>query len=462
MRLPPTLAILFAALLLLWPALWNGWPLIFSDTPDYLWVWTAPPWFRPIRPPAYGWLIGPLHQARSLWPVVAAQALLTSWLMWLAARGVGLGPWHFLGIAAVLAALSGAPWFASWVMADALTAPMVLAAVLLAIGALSRAETLAVWLVLAASASVHLTHLPTLVAIIAALALFRLFWRAAPVRWRGLALCLAALAVAPTVNLAANRLSHGEARLAFGSSLFLGARLVGDGLLQAYLAAHCPIDGVTLCDDLPDLVADSDHFLWNPGSPVWRDRNFFRLENELAALNGRILAESWPSLLRLGLERGLRQLVTARVGTDLSVRVNEDRALLARLVIPRFTEALGEEAGAGLARARQTSEEIARAWPAVIAGPLSLAAVPLLLLWLTFGPAGGRSRVAVLAIAALAASVANALAVGLGGAVHDRYAARLMWLFPFALALLAAAACSRPPPRAGDGARPRLGSRLQG
>ena len=461
MRLPVPLAIAVSAVLLLWPALWNGWPLIFSDTADYLWVWTQPEWFRPIRPPAYGWLIGPLHQGRTLWPVVAAQALLTAWLMWLLARRAGLTPAAFVAVVAAVALVTGAPWFASWVMADALSAPMVLAAVILALGGLYRLEAFSAWLALIAAAAVHLTHLPALAALIAALLLLRLAWRGAPVRLAGLGAILAALVIAPALNLAANRVAHGEARLAFGSSVFLGARLVGGGLMQRWLAAHCPLPGVTLCGDRDALVADSDHFLWNPGSPVWRDRNFFRLEAELAAINPRVISAHWPEFVAGGLARAARQLVTARVGTDLSVRVNEDRALLARLVIPRFAEALGPAAGEALARARQTNEEIARVWPAVVAGPVSFAALPLLVFAFALSAAARHSPVAVCAVAALAAAIGNAVAVGMGGAVHDRYAARLMWLFPFALALLVALRFSRrvPPLPADD--RPRLRGRAR-
>jgi len=461
MRLAASASVLVTAALLLWPAFWNGWPLIFSDTADYLWVWTQPEWFRPIRPPAYGWLIGPLHKGVSLWPVVAAQALLTAWLMWLLARRVGLGPRAFLSVATVVAALSGAPWFVSWVMADALSAPMVLAAVLLALGGVSRLEAFGLWLVLLASAAAHLTHLAALAALFGALGLLRLCSGRPQVRFVGLGAILAALVLAPAVNLAANRLAHGEARLAFGSSVFLGARLVGDGLMQRWLDAHCPlaadpIGRVTLCDDREALVADSDHFLWNPSSPVWRDTNFFRLEAELSALNPKVIAEFWPEFVANGLARAARQLVTARVGTDLSLRVNEDQALLARLVIPRFAETLGERAAAALAEARQTNEEIARCLPAVVAGPVSLAAAFALCLLLLLAPSARASPVAALAFGGFAAALGNALAVGLGGAVHDRYAARLMWLAPFALALLVAAALSRRsrPLRGDDPPRP--------
>jgi hypothetical protein len=454
--MPVALAIPLAATLLIWPALWNGWPLVFSDTADYLWIWTTPG-LRSIRPPAYGWLIGPLHLGRTLWPVIAAQALLIAWLLWLMLRRGGLGTgWMLLGIAATLAVATGAPWFASWVMADALTAPMILAAALLALGGLGRIEAVAVWLALTASAAVHLTHLPTLAAIIAVLAAIRLWQRDIGVIWSGLAAGLLALVAAPMVNLVANWLSTGTATLAFGSSLFLGARLVGDGLMQAYLSAHCPDPAWTLCADIAALPRDSDAFLWSPDSVVWRDRDFFRLEGELAALNPRVIASHLGEFVLNGLRRGLDQLVTARVGTDLSVRVNEDQQLLVRVVIPRFADALGPAAGQALDAARQTNEEIAGTLPARIAGTVSLLAVPVVALWFALDRAARRSPVAIVALAVAAAALANAFAVGLGGAVHDRYAARLMWLFPLVLAMLVALRLSRrePRPRAVDPPRP--------
>jgi hypothetical protein len=456
MRLPIPLAILASAMLLLWPAFWNGWPLIFSDTADYLWVWTQPPWFRTIRPPAYGWAIVPLHLGATLWPVIAAQALLTAWLIRLVLRRAGLkSGWHLLGVSAALALVSGAPWFASWVMADAMTAPMVLAGVALALGGLHRAEAIGAWLVLLIGAASHVTHLPVLAAMLAILLLARIVRRDAAVSFPGLAAGLAALVLAPTINIVANWLDYGEPVIAFGSSMFLGARLIGDGLMQDYLTAHCPNPAWSLCADIARLPRDSDVFLWGPDSVVGAD--FFRLDPELADLNPRVILAYWREFLWNGLVRAAHQLVTAEVGTDLSVRVNEDRALLARLVIPRFENALGPEAAAALDAARQTNEEIARMPLARLAGPVSLAAACVVWVWLALDRRAGHAPIALLALATTVAVLANAITVGLGGAVHDRYAARLMWLFPLILAMLVADALSRrvQSPRAEDPRLPR-------
>ena len=114
--------------------------------------------------------------------MIAAQALLTVWLIRLVLRRAGLGDgWHLLGVSAALALLSGVPWFASWVMADAMTAPMVLAGVALALGGLGRVEGIGAWLALLVGAASHVTHLPVLPAMLAVLLLVRIVWRAAPV-----------------------------------------------------------------------------------------------------------------------------------------------------------------------------------------------------------------------------------------------------------------------------------------
>ncbi|MEE3502697.1 hypothetical protein [Acidiphilium acidophilum] len=83
------------AALMLWPALHNGFPLIFSDTGTYISQamefhlgWD--------RPPFYSFFILALDWGRSLWPPVLAQCLATSWLIrrtqLMVVPGAGLGP----------------------------------------------------------------------------------------------------------------------------------------------------------------------------------------------------------------------------------------------------------------------------------------------------------------------------------------------------------------------------------
>ncbi len=73
-------AIPAAAGLLLWPAAWNGYPIVFADTGTYL-SQAIHRYLGWDRPPFYSLFMLPLHATVSTWPVIVAQALLTVWMV---------------------------------------------------------------------------------------------------------------------------------------------------------------------------------------------------------------------------------------------------------------------------------------------------------------------------------------------------------------------------------------------
>ena len=92
-------AIALVALMLCWPAFCNGYPLLFPDSLEYLGAGHgitlvlrgkyAPTWmFFSIRSEMYAAGIFLLDHQVTLWPVAAAQALLTAWVVWLVVRSV--------------------------------------------------------------------------------------------------------------------------------------------------------------------------------------------------------------------------------------------------------------------------------------------------------------------------------------------------------------------------------------
>jgi len=439
--LPFAAAVAAAAALLLWPALFNGHPLIFSDSMDFLMMAQEPLAPGAIRPRGYPCAIMPfVALAGSAWAVVAAQAVLTAWLalrvvalLW---PGVGAGT---LSAVSLLLAASSAPWAASYVMADALTAPLVLALLLLLLPGAARVERAVATLVVLAAAAAHTTHLAILLAASGTLLLWRIADRAAPFGWLRAAMP-AALAGAGFVASALGTLAaDGRFEYARASPQFLAARLAGDGLLQAHLARICPAPGVTLCADLPTLPDTADGFLWDPSSPLWRRGDFFALEEELRRLNRAVLAETWPDWLRRSALRAVAQAVTLRAGDGL------DRDLV-RDFQPAYARIMGEAAGRALAASRQYAEELRDHPAAALAGALNAGAMAgcagLLLL---FGAAWRRRHPALLLALLLVfvAAAANAAAVGLGGSVHARYQARLAWLFVLLLPVAAALAPRR-------------------
>ena len=63
------LVLVLAAILLLWPAFWNGYPLIFADTGTYLSqaIEHYAGWDRPIF---YSLFLFPLHMTVTTWPAI--------------------------------------------------------------------------------------------------------------------------------------------------------------------------------------------------------------------------------------------------------------------------------------------------------------------------------------------------------------------------------------------------------
>ncbi|MBR0647421.1 hypothetical protein [Plastoroseomonas hellenica] len=421
----PTRAVATTALLLLWPALFNGAPLIFSDTLDFP-AMVLDPAGRPIRALGYGAFAGlPALLTGSFWPVVAAQALLTAWAAHaaIAVTLPALPPRLHVFAGVAIAALTSAGWAASYAMPDALTAPGLLALFLVLAGARGVRLAAAAALVALAAAS-HVTHVLILFAAIGAVAALGL----AP--WRQ-ALLAAALVLAGAGGvIGANRLLSGHAEYVRGGEVFLAARLAGDGLLQRELAARCPDPALPLlCAALPVMQRDADEFLWEGNSPLRPGGDFFAASAEMRIANAATMAGFWPDWVAASLARAARQVLAVRAGDGL------ERELM-RIFAPRLAPLLGEDAARAALASRQLQEELAEHPVTLVPVPaalLGLALAPLLLAILRQRRAWPAYRPALLLLAVvLAGYLANALAIGFGGSVHPRYAARIVWLLPLA------------------------------
>ena len=127
------LAVPAAAALLLWPAVWNGYPIVFADTGTYLSqaIHLYAGWDRPVF---YSLFMLPLHLTVTLWPVVVAQALLAAWVLWLVCRVLvpGISGSAFAGGVFVLSVCTWLPWLVSELMPDLFTPLLVLVLCLLA------------------------------------------------------------------------------------------------------------------------------------------------------------------------------------------------------------------------------------------------------------------------------------------------------------------------------------------
>ncbi len=432
-RVLPPVAILAGALLLAWPALLNGYPLVFIDSVSYLGQTLFPEWPWD-KTPAYGAVLHAWHWGWSLWPALAGQALVVSHLLWVAqraARGV-VTPLAHLLLCAAMAALTTLPWFVATLMPDVLAgvAPLCLLLLGLARARLSRIE--AAWLTLlgAVAVAAHLSHLPTALAMVAvvAVATRRVL---PPLR------AAAPVALAAAALVAANAWAFGRPTLSPHGATFLLARLQADGPAAATIRAACPRAGWHLCAFAARLPMDSDHFLWNAEAPPNRMPNgapiamgAMRLAPEAAAIIDRTLRERPLEVAAAMARNTLAQAGLFAVGDTLG---NRHLAASARRAIARLPPG---ELAAFDAAAQMRGALPALAAPflaphrAVALGGLALALAALgLALW-----RGDRVRAGLVA-GLLLAVAANAFATGALSAPVDRYGARIVWLLPLAAVL---------------------------
>ena len=425
-------AVLTGALLLIWPAFFNGYPLLFSDSGGFLHQ-TLGPLMLWDKPYVYGPFLHAFHWRISLWGPVVAQGLILSHVLWLTQRvmrGDAQPLWH-IGLCTFAALATAAPFSAVPLMPDIFAPIVVLGLFLLGFGgaALTRLERGYLVALVALGIAAHLAHLPLALGLCGVAVLLRL-WRM-PVRL--LAMVLPVM-ISIAALLATNAIGHGRVALSPYGSVFMLARLQEDGPAAALLKARCPDAGWYLCAFTDRLPMPANDFLWAPDSPVNRDAAGaprFLGGAMLAPEAGQIVAET----LRadpLGVARAMAANMVAQLAS-FGIGDTLDNAHFAVAVRPRIEQGFSARELAAFDQARQAQGLLKDA--VMPLNPFHLLVVLLALPLLLWNVWRGQGLALALALLVLAAVLGNALICGGLSAPHPRYGARIMWLLPVAALL---------------------------
>ncbi|MBX6747379.1 MAG: hypothetical protein IRY87_35565, partial [Acetobacteraceae bacterium] len=433
-----------AALLLVWPAFWNGYPLVFADTGTYLGQ-ALLVYLGWDRPPFYSVFLMATDWRLTLWLPVFAQGLILAHLLSVTLRCLGRpeGRWLLLA-AALLALLTGLPWVAAQLIPDVFTGVVVLSLWLLGFRAATLSALERLWFLLLATGAVamHQSHLPLVfgLAILGGALLWsRWGWRlalAGTARMAGPAL-LAGLAM-----IAVNLAGHGRASVSPFGSVFLAARLIYDGPGMAMLRHTCPEAGWRICPVLDRLGPHHNAFLWDPRSPLHNELGGPKAWSpEASAIIAATIRAAPAEVAAHMLGNGLRQfwLIDTGDGLEAWPGVPGPEPLIARFFPSDYQSFLSSRQQRGLLR--QDAEFLAPLHRAVaLLGVLALLGL-LLFRRRVLGFPG-----AALAIFVLAAALGNAMITGALSGPAERYQARLAWLFAFTPAVLLTMPRARPAP----------------
>ncbi len=429
-------AVLLGALLMTWPAFFNGFPLLYPDSMTYL--GDGPVVARAIflhqtasyygmRSFFYSLGILPLHWNVTAWPVVALQAILMAYMLWLVVRSIvpRRTATYYLILIAVLSVTTSLSWFVSLVMPDILGPALYLTFYLLVFApeTLSRAERLTIDGIACWAVTSHATHMMLGVGLWAVLTLVMVAQRSTRRRvFRAVGEMAILLAIAATAQLTLHAYLYGTPSLNGERPTYLTARLVADGTGLRYLEQHCGTEKWILCDRVRNLAGDADHFLWDPdggwgGASADEQKQMRREEMAfvLATIRAypreqfaRSASAFWQQLKTFGIE-----------DLDPSSWVAE-----------QFDEVF-PGAKSNYLSSRQVRNALHiegftafHIWVVRSSPVLMLAFVPVV--WWRTSP-----RLLGLGVVIVSVVIANAFVTGTMSMVDERYGSRVIWLVPF-------------------------------
>ncbi len=268
-RLYQIIYFLVTSVIVIGPALYNRYPLVYFDSGAYMEMAASlePSFHRAIGYPILmkisGWMI-------SNWPIVFIQGLLVSLLTF---RLVQLlfekrHYWfHFLTIT-VLSFTTSMSWYAAQLMPDIFTFVLAISTVLVLLEkSITLKSGVFYGLLISMTLITHLSHIPLLLLVIASLFLFKRFLSWSVVKSQFVVLIIP-IAVAFMFISTYNAVWGHGFRMSMASNVFITANLGEMGILKMYLDENC--DGVEseLCNMKDQLPLETDGYLWTGDSPV--------------------------------------------------------------------------------------------------------------------------------------------------------------------------------------------------
>ena len=429
-------------LLLMLPAIYNRFPMVFPDTSSYLSVAYANSW--PIdRAGFYGLFLAPallsFQPVTGLWMAIGLQAVTIALLLVAAARRLlpKAGPTKIWALAAVAAALTSLPWHASQLMPDALSGALVLTVWLAASRNISVPGTALFWLATVALALVHQTHV-MIVATCAGVTFLVAALTGTSRTDLAKRVFAALLTIAAIIgsHTAVNGVAFGRWQASPLGGYFLFARLNEDGLIPHWMDRHCGRDAPkALCDLRSSLPRDSQILLWgdkgrsplndrinqdlgNPEHWVWVDM--------VSAAARQSLREEPLAFATNAFHATLRQLTRYQAADDRCPEHCGNMTMFSWQ--PSFADPVRNS--------RQLKDELPKREIRLVTGLVATLGLLLLIPLIVIAYRRRDTPALTLLLTIIVALLVNAAIAGALSNVRDRYQSRIVWLAPFAAALL--------------------------
>ncbi|MCG6205641.1 hypothetical protein LPW26_13400 [Rhodopseudomonas sp. HC1] len=423
------IALFALPLLLLAPALWNGYPLLQYDTGGYLARWYEG-YLVPSRSTTYGLYLH-FGESSQFWINLGFQAIVTLWIMQLTLRVFNITrPFWLAAIGVALVATTALPWITSMLLTDIFAGLSVLTLYLL-VACRDRTSTIEKLLLFAFTTFSAATHSAT-VGVLTGLCCAG--WLLLPfLRGRlsavGLLQGSATVIAGSLLLLVTNYTLSGTVSWTPGGSSVAFGRMLQDGIIKRYLDDHCATVKLKLCPYKNELPPTGDDFLWGGNNMFDKLGRFEGLSDEMEFISRQaVSAYPWMQA-KAAAKATWDQLVHVGTGEGTNGWIPHTYGIIERYMPSQVP---------AMRAARQQHWDInfnAVNWVHV---PVALASMVLLLAIL--GRALARRElddVSLLAGFVATALLGNAMICGIISGPHDRYGSRIVWIATFVVLIAA-------------------------
>ncbi|HLX16209.1 MAG TPA: hypothetical protein VKS24_13510 [Bradyrhizobium sp.] len=416
-------------LMLLAPALWNGYPLLQSDTGGYLARWYEG-YLVPSRSTVFGLYLH-FGEDSYFWVNLGIQVLAVMWILQLTLRVFGMArPQRLLALCFALTLTTALPWLASMLLTDIFAGLSVLSLFLLVLHGeeTSGTEKWALFVFTAFAAASHSATLAVLLGLCCAGWMARPFLRER-IAIAGLTQGSLTIVAGALMLLSANFALSGQLAWTPGGYAIAFARMLQDGIVTRYLGDHCPAQNLKLCPYRDQLQETADEFLWSRESVFNRLGRFKGLGEEMGFIVTHSLADYPLWQAEAAMAAAGRQLIFVATGENANRPIPHTHGTIERY-LPKQLK---------LVRAAYQQNNY------IAFGPINLVHVPVALIstMLVFGmfaTAIRRRKLDDLTLLAATVSLAllgNAIVCGAISGPHDRYGSRLVWVATFTVLIAA-------------------------
>jgi hypothetical protein len=415
-------------LMLIAPALWNGYPLLQWDTGGYLARWYEG-YLVPSRSTVFGLYLH-FGEDSKFWINLGTQALATLWILQLTLRVFGLlRPLRLAGLSLVLILATALPWLVSMLLTDIFAGLSVLSLFILVLHG-DRISGIEKFSLFAFTAFAAATHSATLAVL---LGLCCLGWVARPfLRGRmaisGLVQGSLTIVAGAVMLLSANFALSGQWAWTPGGYGVAFGRMLQDGIVARYLRDHCPQQNLKLCPYRDRLPATADQFLW--GNSMFNSLGRFQgMNDEMGFIVTHSLAEYPLRQAEAAIVATAQQLAHVGTGEGTNGWIPHTYGIIERYMPAQLKP---------MRAAHQQHWEIDFAAINWLHIPVAL--VSMVLVFGLFASAVWKRRLDELTLLAATVTFAllgNAFVCGVISGPHDRYGARLAWVATFTVLIAA-------------------------